>query len=92
MLQISRDPSEYNENTGTDERVFELYSNQTDLHLPLPRARHSMQIMGNPPAYLLLFGGYTVQVREYDNLALHLPLDDFWSFSLYSHKWVQIFP
>jgi len=45
---------------------------------PLPRAETSMCLFGNPPIYLVIFGGHT-EVN-----GLYTYLNDMWSFSLYS--------
>ena len=65
-----------------------MYTGQDGIHVPKPRARHTSALVGHPPAYMLVFGGYTVETRARDNLFIHRALDDFWSFSLFSHRWI----
>jgi hypothetical protein len=84
--------------TKDDDVVRYLPSNtETSNYVRLPdgRAGHSMNLIGNPPYYVLIYGGFhtvtekssssgaTIQIRE--------NLDDLWVFSLYSKKWHQVY-
>lgn len=49
-----------------------------------------MILIGNPPYYVLVYGGYSEQtILDTDNTTttIHTVIDDLWSFSIYSQKW-----
>lgn len=54
----------------------------------------SATLIGNPPVYIIIFGGYTVEtvISGSEELEKFKYLNDMWSFSTYSYKWHQIFP
>ena len=55
--------------------------------LPVARAETSLTLFGNPPVYLIIFGGHSP-----NDDGIYQFLNDMWTFSLYSERWTQIFP
>ena len=39
-------------------------SSSDQIELPLPRAGHTMILIGNPPFYILIFGGYYLKTEK----------------------------
>jgi hypothetical protein len=69
--------------------------NSDDVRVPAGRGGHSMNLIGNPPYYILIFGGQAriSEVKENTNVTVTLraSYNDLWSFSLYSKKWHEVY-
>jgi len=54
------------------------------IELPKPRGGHSTCLVGNPPDYILIFGGTTEEWLEYSNSQtnnIKKTLNDMWVYS-----------
>lgn len=81
-----------------DDDVVRYLPSNTDagnyVRLPDARAGHSMNLIGNPPYFILIYGGfsYTSETKTSTNTTIYVRenYDDLWVFSLYSKKWQQV--
>mmetsp|Transcript_25368 Transcript_25368/g.22497 ORF Transcript_25368/g.22497 Transcript_25368/m.22497 type:complete len:282 (-) Transcript_25368:572-1417(-) len=91
---LDETPSKYYTKDGDDVNYLPSNTDSTNyVKLPEVRAGHSMNLIGNPPYYILVYGGFhiTSETQSGSTLKIRENLEDLWSFSLYSRKWHQVY-
>ena len=71
----------------------DLEANET-IELPSPRGGHAACIIGNPPDYMILYGGSTAEILDYTDSSvakIKKTLDDMWVYNTESLLWSRIF-
>lgn len=65
------------------------------IELPAPRGGHSMSVIGNPPDYLIVFGGATENIidgcKDSSICKLKLVLNDLWIYHTSERLWSRLF-
>ena len=64
------------------------------LELPAPRGGHAACLIGNPPDYMVIYGGTTSEILDETTSSvakLKVTLDDMWVYSTESLLWSRIF-
>ena len=94
---LNETPEKYFTKEGDVVRYLPSNTEDTNyVRLPPVRAGHSMNLIGNPPYYILIYGGFNVIKEVKDattgvQINIRTNLDDLWVFSLYSKKWHQVY-
>lgn len=87
---LEETPDKYYTKDGDTVRYLPSNTDSTNyVKLPEPRAGHSMNLIGNPPYYVLIYGGFKIDIES--GTRIRTNLEDLWSFSLYSKKWHQVY-
>ena len=77
-----------------DDPLYRPSTTNETIRMPSERAGHSMNLIGNPPYFILIYGGFTrvTETKESTttNITVRTDLNDLWVFSLYSNKWQQV--
>jgi hypothetical protein len=65
-----------------------------NVELPAPRGGHAMCIIGNPPDYIVIYGGSSQEILDETSSSiakLKVTLDDMWVYSTETLLWSRIF-